>query len=305
MLDCSSGMPVPIEVDEESEVGVSCLAIPVVQVVPDVVHPELGVVDGIGWTWKRVRVEAVSSERAFSSSSVKISARFPGQCCSEVVRWAVPFLLFRRSSICLEWWSWIWCDTPGILWRRSCPDPCSIAIDECMRRKRRVDMLAEFQSIVRLSASPTRSGDKLRKTCLGSSQPVLPSDRRWPIHHNNESLPFSDISRRQCKWITFYHSKEASKFSQEQVRIVSCEVVVIARETKIACRRSRSCFTLIYPRLRVRVGTCQSLTFQLNSRSLASNLLKRFLLRPRIYSSDSYSGLNLPLLTIKLINGPE
>ena len=54
MLDCLSGMPVSIEVDEKPEVGVSCFSIPVVYVVTDVVHPELGVVDGIGRTWKRV-----------------------------------------------------------------------------------------------------------------------------------------------------------------------------------------------------------------------------------------------------------
>ena len=90
MFDCLSGMSVTIEVDEEPEVSVSCFSIPAV--FPDVVHPELGVVDGIGRTWKRVRVEAVSSERAFSSSSVKISARFPGQCCSEVVDKLLLFL---------------------------------------------------------------------------------------------------------------------------------------------------------------------------------------------------------------------
>ena len=107
--------------------------------------------------------------------------------------WAVPSPLFRRSSIGLGWWSWISCGTPGILWRRSCPDPCWNAIVECRSHRRHVDMLAEFQSIVQLSASPTRSEDKLRRTCLGSSQPVLPSDRRRSIHQTNGCClqPFS------------------------------------------------------------------------------------------------------------------
>ena len=102
---------------------------------------------------------------------------------------------------------------------------------------------------------------------------------------------------RKYRWTLWnYFTRRIQPSAQMQV-CTGCKVVVDTKKTKIACQRSRSCFTLIYSRLRARVGTCQSPTYQLNSHSLAPNLFKRFLLRPKSSTHDNLI-INRPASTL-------